>query len=556
MKRAAPERKGDGIYSVVNILMLVLLLPVLFSVFFIGNKFDYWDDVKAAVLLPNAFLTIVAAAVSVGSFLFIRWGGRNKLNKKTSEYMNIALIVLFVLFYYFCMWISGEIVFDMSVDQGIVREAAKDVAHKIPFGYQFTFSMNYNNLPITYVLGILYRIAENWTWFGHNPEYLWVITGCMLVSLAGFVICLTVKKITGNPAAVLVAYVLYFSTAGISPWKGMPYTDSYGILFPVLCIYLYICSMERKTIIGRTSMCFLSLLAGVAGGFMKPSCYIAVLAVLAAQGISLISELIKNTASKKNNANNVTKYNKYDGITVFIISVIMACALYKGADVCMDFIIEDIGLDYNEEIEATPQYFFFMGTKELTTGGFSTEDYGVFGEFQFSKADRNAACLERAWERISERGFFGTMYFCLKKLVKSFNDGTFAWTYVLYYEPFPENLTHDNALANLVRSMLNPLGEHQAWYDTIAEFTWILTLIGVPLIVLTEKKKDIFTVFSVLVAGVLIYLMLFESGARYVYVFLPAFIIMNTCGMDAFSQRTGQMPDELFTTFKKKYIDK
>jgi hypothetical protein len=194
--------------------------------------------------------------------------------------------------------------------------------------------------------------------------------------------------------------------------------------------------------------------------------------------------------------------------------------------------VDDIGLDYNEEIEATPQYFFYMGTKELTTGGFSTEDYGIFGEFQLSKADRNQACLERAWERISDRGFFGTVYFCLKKLVKSFNDGTFAWTTVLYYEPFPENLTHDNAVANMLRSMLNPLGEHQAWYDTIAEFTWIMTLIGVPFTVLAGRKEE-YAVMPVMVVGILIYLMLFESGSRYVYVFLPLFVVMSACGINA-----------------------
>jgi lipopolysaccharide export LptBFGC system permease protein LptF len=84
--------------------------------------------------------------------------------------------------------------------------------------------------------------------------------------------------------------------------------------------------------------------------------------------------------------------------------------------------------------------------------------------------------------------------------------------------------------------MLNPLGEHQAWYDTIAEFTWIMTLIGVPFVVFAERKEE-YAVMPVMAAGILIYLMLFESGARYVYVFLPMFIVMSACGIDAAAVR-------------------
>lgn len=531
MNKNNTDKAGEGIYKIINAIMLVLFVPVLFSVFFIGNSFDYYDEVKAVILLPNFVLTIAAAAAVAVMYGIVSRGSRIKIDKKLSKRINIALIVLYALFFVFCIWISNEIVFDMSVDQGIVREAAKDVAHKIPFGYQFVFSMNYNNLPITYVLGILYRIAENMKQFGHDPEYLWVITGCFMVSAAGYCSCKIVKKLTDNVAAVFVAFVLYFVTAGLSPWKGMPYTDSYGILFPVLCILLFLYSRDAKTYVGKILLMLLSLLSGTVGGFMKPSCYIAVLAVLAAQAASLIYQTV--IYKKKNKTN---KAKLISTAAVFSVSVISACLLYKWTDLWMDYIVDDIGLDYNEEIEATPQYFFYMGTKELTTGGFSTEDYGIFGEFQFSKADRNQACLERAWERISDRGFFGTVYFCLKKLVKSFNDGTFAWTTVLYYEPFPENLTHDNAVANLLRATLNPLGEHQAWYDTIAEFTWIMTLIGVPFAVLAGRKEE-YAVMPVMAVGILIYLMLFESGARYVYVFLPLFIVMSACGIDAATVR-------------------
>ena len=39
-------------------------------------------------------------------------------------------------------------------------------------------------------------------------------------------------------------------------------------------------------------------------------------------------------------------------------------------------------------------------------------------------------------------------------------------------------------------------------------------------------------VFVILLIGILFYLMLFESGARYLYIFLPILTAMSVCGME------------------------
>ncbi len=529
------------IQKILNCLMLAIFIPVLFCVMFIGNKMDYFDDVKADILVPNALLTLVALAAMVICLWMIGRGRRIVLTKRANLYLNLALVVLFTGFFFFCLALSRETVFDMSVDQGIVRRAAMDVAHGVPFGYRFEFSIDYNNIPITYILGRLYRLAEGWEWFRHDPEYLWIIVGCLSVTLAGFCCCQIVKKITENVIAVLIAFALYLATAGICPWKYIPYTDSYGILFPVLCFLLYLYYRDCEHRAGKVILLFLAFLAGTIGGFIKPSGHIAVLAVLGAEGAGFLAAVIRWFRSRK------PEREKRDGAgrqirasgAFLLMGLLFFCILYGGTELCQKYIINDIGLEYNEELESTLQYYFFSSTNELTTGSFSIEDYGVFGEFQFSKADRNAACMERAWERIRQRGVIGNIYFGLKKLVKSFNDGTFAWTDVRYYEPFPEDLTHDNRIAGYLRSLFVPGGANQGKYDTLAELVWIFVLIGVPGIVLSGKKKEYNMTFTILLIGILLYLMLFESGARYVYIFLPVFIVMSACGMEAVSPLVG-----------------
>lgn len=516
-----------------NLLMLILFLPVLFCVLFIGNKMDYFDGVKADILVPNAILTLIALAALGLTLWLLYLGEKIRLSKRMSRYMNLGLAVLFFGFFLFCLTLSGETVFNMSVDQGIVRNTAIEVAHKIPLGYRYELSIDYNNLPIIYIMGLLYRFAENQTWFVHNPEYFWVIVGCLSVTLAGFCCCKIVQKLTGNPVAVLVTFGLYLLTAGLCPWKYIPYTDSYVILFPVLCLLLYLYSRECGTMSGKILLCFLACLSGAIGGFIKPNANIAVLAVLGMEGLDLLAALVNRFGRQKAvRGKEELNGQMRSSCLSMALCLFFACMLYWGANLYMGHIITEMGHEYNEELEKTPQYLLFMGANESTTGSFTIEDYGVFGEFQSSKADRNAACLERAWERIRQRGPIGTLYFCLKKLVKSFNDGSFAWTDVRYFEPFPENLMHDNAIGNFLRSLFMPEGVRQSWYDTFAELVWIFILIGVPGIIWEKNRKEQYTVFSILIIGLLLYLMLFESGARYLYIFLPVFVAVSVCGMN------------------------
>ncbi len=534
MEEYSQGRFFHNVGKAVNVLMLVIFIPVLFCVMFIGNKMDYFDDVKADILVPNALLTLIAlGAFGIGLWL-LSLGRKIQWSRRMNRYMNLGLAVLFTGFFFFFLMLSKETVFDMSVDQGIVRRTAIDVAHGIPMGYRFEFSIDYNNLPITYILAQLYRRGEGWSWFHHNPEYLWVITGCLSVTAAGFCCCEMVKKLTKNPAAVLLAFGLYLLTAGICPWKYIPYTDSYGIFFPVLCLLLYLYSRDCRNTFGKIILLAAAFLSGAAGGFIKPSAYIAVLAVLGVEGIALLDALIGWMQNKRKMLEKSGAGIRFRNTCLSLfLSLFFAGTLYWGTDICQEHIIQAMGLEYNEELESTLQYYFFSSTNETTTGSFSIEDYGVFGEFQFSKEERNAACMERAWERIRQRGPVGTIYFCLKKLVKSFNDGTFAWTDVRYYEPFPENLAHANRGAEFLRSLFMPGGARQAWYDTFAELVWIFLLAGIPGIVLGKRERASYMVFAMLLIGILLYLMLFESGARYLYIFLPVFTAMSVCGMES-----------------------
>ncbi len=85
----------------------------------------------------------------------------------------------------------------------------------------------------------------------------------------------------------------------------------------------------------------------------------------------------------------------------------MAALLFaKGA--CMDYMMEDMGLDFNPELQAGWQNYLYMGLNEESTGSYHAGDAAIFGEFQTSRAERNKAALERAFGRMAQGGFWET----------------------------------------------------------------------------------------------------------------------------------------------------
>lgn len=511
---------SNRIFGILSILMLIIFSPVLFCVVIMGNSMDYWDDMKIVTRLPNQVLFIIAlAGLVICVFLFWKCRGF-KLSVQMNWVTNSVLVLLFLILYFVNIRVAREIAFHLPWDIMVVKGAAYEIAFEQEMGYQYYFSMYHNNIPIAYILGRLYRKAMEMQNYPYINDFIWIQVNCALISIAGFFCCLTVKKLTKKLLPVVAVFFLYLVLAGISPWKIAPYTDTYGMIFPVMCIYFYVSYRKAGHIWSKIINILLSVAVGMAGGFIKPNLYIIVIALLGTECICLLTDFKKRWG-------------------FFLTEVVLIVAFIFGSKVYTNHIIEEIGLEYNEEIEAGLPHYFLMGLNEDSTGGYNQEDVALFGEFQTSKGDRERAEMQKAFERMKDRGFFGSIYFYLKKMVMTFNDGVFGWrTEVWIHEKYPASMASNTAFTEQLRSIfwISDAGYDVGGYNTLCQLVWIFAILGIPGICLLKAgEREELGILIISFLGVFFYQMLFEARARYLFVFLPILLVVVICGIQQYT---------------------
>ena len=199
----------------------------------------------------------------------------------------------------------------------------------------------------------------------------------------------------------------------------------------------------------------------------------------------------------------------------------------------MEHMIKEIGLEFNKELGASWQHYFRVGQNEQTTGSYSPEDAGIFGEFQTSKKERNAALWERSLARVKEKGVKGNLSFWIEKMTMVFNDGSFGWGNEIWiHEYFPEGLARNNEVTTFLRNVYWPEMIYRDKYDTLCQLIWIFSLVGMSgFCFLTAEKRKEYVILAVCFLGIFFYQMLFEARARYLMVFLPILAVISVSGI-------------------------
>lgn len=395
------------LYIALSAIFTVVFIPVLFCIFMFGNTMEYNSVNKLLTIYGNKRLTVFSLLIIFAVFLVLMLFQKMEQNKKSNMITVASLSVAFILLYFVNEEICKCIWFPQGWDVGCVVGTAYSLNSGTPIGMDTYYSIYPNNVPMAFILYRLYSWAAHSATYPYKADFLWLQVICGLISVAGWATCMTVKKITGNLGAVLASFLLFVASIGISPWKTVPYTDMYALLFPVLSLCLYVYYHYAKDTVARMVYFFFAFLAGVLGSLVKPTVMIVPFAIIILEVVHLIFHLKQ----------------EWKKASIKLLLIIVTLLLYKGT---LSYIYDDTGYTPNEEVSATYHHYMVMGLNKGTTGSYSAEDAGLIGQYPV-REERIEVQKAMVVSRMKELGFAGYLKFLLTKTVMTFNDGTFNW---------------------------------------------------------------------------------------------------------------------------------
>lgn len=502
----------DKIVRIFNYIFILF-----FSIIFINciffNKKSVIDFNMKAVLIISILFFIVCLVM----YLCIS-KNKDKIsafiqNKKLRLIIIIAALLVLTIqiiiarcFYYPVGW-----------DVEILRESAKALACNEEVNYLY-FQQFPNNVFLLWVFKYIYYISSIFPKLDY--EFALVIFNIIIMDLGVLMTILISKKIYGLKLSILTGMLCTILVI-FSPWMNVVYSDTIGLFFPVLILYLYLkindCAKFKNKII-------LSILIGgssVIAFQVKPTNIIVLIAIF----ISIFFYKM----------NNKEEVFKYIGIIVCImLSFVIGKYIYNNSigniDVCGQ------KLDDNYSVVVPSTHFLMMGMQEqynednqaYTYGSWCQSDYFYTFSF-FGKQEKIQAHISEIKNRLSNLGIKGYMKFLYNKANWILHDGTFYYGGeggFVYEQP-----SASNKFAEKIQEYYVPTNSGYVNIAYIYEGIWVVILL---LIILSFRNKqnqreEIF-ILKLTITGIIIFLLLFEARSRYLINHLPIFILLSVYG--------------------------
>lgn len=447
-------------------------------------------------------------------FISVYYWIKNKktfLKKDTTiNFDKIVFIATLILFLGQC-YVFYNIFFVSDWDTLLLRSFADTIINKGDLtGVNEYFSLYPNNLFISYFYLFLQKIN---TYYGiYNGEYSYmcvVIVNCIINSFSCWLAYKTAKTFT-TPLFALFAYILCVFSVGISGWTVIGYSDALALFIPILSVYLYSKQYKNKKTkaIGLLS----SVTISAVGYFIKPQCLFVLIAIAIIEIIKLISKFSLKSL-------------------LFLISIcLITITTFTTINTSINLLNKkyNVQLDENKTLGLT--HFLMMGLNEEQNGAYSLEDVLYSSSFD-TKEERTKANISVFKERIvtMKSELFTHLK---KKLLSTFNDGTFAWTLEgRFFYNVPENI---NSKASVFLKSIYHKGENSLYFETIQHISWLFILALSSLSVLSKKTikyKEQLSVIWIVILGFILYEMLFEVRSRYIYIFVPLLCTLVPIGI-------------------------
>ncbi len=475
----------------------LMALVVFICMFFAGMKYACSKIFE----LPSFLYFIIGTAVIIALGVIASYIEKHIHSEKIETLIVVAVSVSWFFlslvsahFYYFISGWDARAVADTAI------AVASGDAQGINSAY---FSICSNNTFCSCLFAIVIKIGFL---FGYNNAHFTLVAfQCFTTATSGALLFFSINKLSGKKGVAYLSWFIFLILCGLSPWIVVPYTDTIGLFFISIVLFLY--AMDR-----------LPLLLGfflMTGYYIKPCVLIFGIAVVITHAPDLFRQIKKNCAEcKEKNRKLVIK-----------MALIMAGILLGFAFVKVSIKVCHIEIDSDRSFGVS--HYIMMGLNEERNGVMLQEDQ----TYSLSIADpkeRTRENIRVSLERIKGMGFLGLMKHFSKKILTSYNDGSFAW--LEEGEFFVQQIwTGHPKIENLFRDFYYPEGKRFNLFLNMVQSVWMgVLLFSVAGGFFTNDKQG--TAMKLTLIGALLFELFFEPRARHLFSALPIIFYVASIG--------------------------
>ena len=499
---------------VIKALRLISLISLIFGIFGLSkNIFSIYDSYKVLVIVMVLFLFVVAV------FL---------LSKKFSKK---ALLVFFIFIASISQIITGFSTASTqhSWDAGAIQTIANNyikTGNTDPNNnaWEYNYLLRYgNNITITYFVVIIYRIAN---FAGIDKDILLIFINNILILLSSlFIMAIIYVKFNKSVFSIISTFII--AIINFSPYSTVFYTDTVGLFFVASQLFILLLIERYAKINNVYVLKILTILLGIfayLGYAIKPTTLILMISILLSSLFFI------------NKCRNVKIIAKYFGLfafgavsSFFILNTLIASsngfAKYSSSQIRekRTGFLHYLGMG---SMRGLPPY------NECNTGSYCPR----YADDTASKGarEREEVSLNIFIDSLTNNFPFGWLKFAILKISNFFNDGTFGvWGEGSSRNNFIQFLAEGN-VAHKFRRFLSWNGDKFRLFSVFISIIWgaVLTLFTIFIFKSADKFKYYYVVLLFFTILMVIYQVLFESRARYIFIYLPIFMVGAAFGLN------------------------
>ena len=458
-----------------------------------------------ALQVPYVLLLVAGVVVVACCFLFIRRLFRQLVPNKwlvVSVSMAFSLLQMFLVYnYYF------ETDWDVQQLVGAARAAAfhgRDAAAE----YCWYFSECPNNLFLT---GLFMLVFKTGALFGTESLFPLLALQCLLFGLVSLMFYQTLLECCKDAPTAFSGYLFFLLFTGLSPWISIPYSDVWSLFFSMGIVWLALTGvLSSKPLFKRCLFVFVSVLAYA----VKPQLLLVALAVVAVR--------LSDRSLRANLRANLFRAKPAASLVASLLFALLTVSLAG----------KSTGISPDRQPAFGMTHYLMIGMNSRTIGDYAPEDV-AFSRNYPDRASRAKAELAETGRRVYELGFTGFCRHLCEKLILTFGDGTFSWGKegVFFHHLLPEK---NGTVSPLLRKCCYTEeygGSCFPWLLHAATLIWLGILFFSMICAFLARGRAGATV-SLALLLILLFELLFECRARYLFGFTPLYLLAAFMGLD------------------------